>query len=194
MSNQRQRQRLLAVLAALAIGITLAVAGSIVRSAAARTPRASGGASSNVIPTDDLQRSLRLDTYKLVADSGSARGENIYFYKCWMCHNKYAESAPYLKDLYRRPNLMTGKPVNDETVTEQIKNGGPGMPAFGTTLSDLDIADLRTYFREGKCCVEGENPPANPWYRAETHKWPGQSDLSGGATGAVRIWGGDSPK
>jgi virginiamycin B lyase len=194
MSNQSQRQGLLAVLAALAIGITLAVAGSIVRSAAARTPRAAGVASSKVIATDDLQRSLRLDTYKLVADSGSARGENIYFYKCWMCHNKYAESAPYLKDLYRRPNLMTGKPVNDETVTEQIKNGGPGMPAFGTTLSDLDIADLRTYFREGKCCVEGENPPANPWYRAESHKWPVQSDLSGGATGAVRISSGDTPE
>src|ERR1700676_4613390 len=144
MSNQRQRQRqrLLAVLAALAIGITLAVAGSIVRSAAARTPRASGVASSKVIATDDLQRSLRLDTYKLVTDSGAARGENIYFYKCWMCHNKYTRSAPYLKDLYQHPNLMSGKSVNDQTVTEQIENGGPGMPAFHTTLSDSDIADL----------------------------------------------------
>jgi virginiamycin B lyase len=191
----RQRQKLLAILVALALGIVLAVVGAIGRSAAAEaTPADSGVATSKGIATDDLQRSLRLDTYRLVADGGAARGENIYFYKCWMCHNKYAASAPYLKDLYQRPNLMTGKPVNDETVTEQIKTGGPGMPAFGTTLSDSDIADLRAYIKEGKCCVEGENPPPNPWYRAETHKWPVQSDLSGGATGVVRISSGDTPE
>ena len=193
MLRQGQRRRELAALAALAIGITLAVVGSIGRSAAAGPTDSVAPPVKNLL-SDDLQRSLRLDTYKIEADSGAARGENIYFYKCWMCHNKYAESAPYLKELYKRPNLMTGKPVNDETVTEQIKKGSPGMPSFGTTLSDADIADLRTYIKEGKCCVEGENPPANPWYRAETHKWPVQSELSGGASGSVRVASGDSPE
>ena len=111
-----------------------------------------------------------------------------------MCHNQYAKSGPYLKDLYQRENLASGDPVNDDNVTAKIKEGGPGMPAFRTSLSDTDIADLRAYFHSGKCCVEGENPPANPWYRAETQKWSVQSGLNGGATGMVRIASGDSPE
>jgi streptogramin lyase len=111
-----------------------------------------------------------------------------------MCHNKYTNSAPYLQDLYKRSNLVSGKPVNDESVTEHIKNGSSIMPAFRTTLSNSDIADLVAYIREGKCCVEGENPPANPWYRAATEKWPVQNELSGGANGSVRISSGDSPE
>jgi len=144
--------------------------------------------------TEDLQRSLRLDNYTIVADSGAARGETIYFFKCWMCHNQYTKSAPLLKDLFQRKNMMSGNPVNDDNVTAKIKDGGAGMPAFRTSLSDTDIADLRAYFHSGKCCVEGENPPANPWYRAEKQKWPVQSGLTGGATGTVRIASGDSPE
>src|SRR5438552_981867 len=116
------------------------------------------------IATDDLQRSLRLDTYRVVADSGAGRGENIYFFKCWMCHNQYAKSAPLLKDLYQRKNLVGGALVSDDTVTAKIKEGGPFMPAFKFSLSDADIADLRAYFHSGTCCADGENPPLNPWY------------------------------
>ncbi len=151
-------------------------------------------AASDKEATDDLQRSLRLDNYTVVADSGPARGETIYFYKCWMCHNKYTKGAPYLKDLYQRKSLVSGAAVSDDSITAKIKDGGPAMPAFRTSLSDSDIADLRAYFRSGKCCMEGDNPPANPWYRAETHKWPVQSSLAGGATGIVRIQSGDSPE
>src|ERR1700682_3096892 len=68
------------------------------------------------------------------------------------------------------------------------------MPAFKHSLSDTDIGDLQAYFHSGKCCADGENPPSNPWYRAETQQWPGQSGLAGGATGVVRIKSGDSPE
>jgi virginiamycin B lyase len=191
----KQSQRLLPILVAFGVGMALAVVGSIGRPATAHaTPQHSMGTPSKDMATDDLQRSISLDTYKLLADSGAARGENIYFYKCWMCHNKYAKGGPYLKDLYQREKLALGGPVNDTTVTQVIKEGGPGMPAFGTTLSDSDMEDLRAYFRSGKCCVEGENPPPNPWYRAEEHKWPVQSGLSGGARGVVRVASGDSPE
>ena len=108
----------------------------------ARSSQTASDQSAPEIPTDDLQRSIRIDNYTEVADSGPRRGENLYFYKCWMCHNQYAQAGPYLKDVYSRATLMSGKPVSDETVRDQIKNGGPGMPAFGTTLSDPDIADL----------------------------------------------------
>src|SRR5260370_36573490 len=68
------------------------------------------------------------------------------------------------------------------------------MPAFHYILCDSDVADLIAYIHSGKCCVEGENPPMNPWYRAETHKWSVQSGLTGGATGVVKIKSGDSPE
>src|SRR6266550_5012969 len=173
----------------------LSVAGATARLGMAKTaPKPPKAVAAADVSTDDLQRSLRLDTYKILGDSGAARGENIYFYKCWMCHNQYTKGAPLLKDLFQRENLASGDPVNDDNVTAKIKEGGAGMPAFRTSLSDADITDLRAYFHSGKCCVEGENPPANPWYRAETQKWPVQSGLTGGATGMVRIASGDSPE
>lgn len=156
-------------------------------------PPQSGVATTHGLP-DDLQRSARLDSYTLLASSGPARGENIYFYKCWMCHNQYAKTGPYLKDLYQRDTLITGDEVNDISVSAKIKDGGPGMPSFRTSMSDSQIADVVAYIKSGRCCFEGENPPANPSYRAETNKWPVQSGLSGGATGIVRVASGDSPE
>ena len=179
--QSRRDVRSRAILVSLALGMALFVA-------------APAAAADKEIATDDLQRSLRLDTYRIVADSGAGRGENIYFFKCWMCHNQYAKSAPLLKDLYQRKTLVGGAPVGDDTVTAKIKEGGPGMPAFKYSLSDTDIADLQAYFHSGKCCADGENPPMNPSYRAETQKWPVQSGLTGGATGVVRIKSGDSPE
>src|SRR6202521_2581892 len=79
---------------------------------------------------DHLQRSLRLDNYRILADSGAGRGENIYFFKCWMCHNQYTKTGPLLKDLYQRKTLVTGAPVSDDSVAAKIKEGSPVMPAF----------------------------------------------------------------
>ena len=189
--TRRFRAILISVIAmALCIAIAMTRLGTA--SAAPKSPKAAAG--KDISSTDDLQRSARLDTYRILADSGASRGENIYFYKCWMCHNRYAKTGPYLKDLYQRDTLTSGDPVTDETVTAKIKEGGPGMPAFRTSLSDADIADLRMYFHSGKCCVEGENPPANPWYTAETQKWSVPAGLTGGPTGIVRIASGDSPE
>jgi virginiamycin B lyase len=194
MGRLRQR-RTRAVLVSVAIGMGLTIAGAMTGWDTARAaPKPPGAAAETELSTDDLQRSLRLDTYTVVADSGPSRGETIYFYKCWMCHNKYTKGAPYLKDLYQRKNLISGAPVSDDSITAKIKDGGAAMPAFRTSLSDSDIADLRAYLHSGKCCVEGEDPPANPWYRAETHKWPVQGGLTGGVTGVVRIKSGDSPE
>jgi streptogramin lyase/mono/diheme cytochrome c family protein len=170
------------------IRVSLAIALALVAAGAMTWLRTAQAADTQLI-TDDLQRSLLLDTYRVVADNGAGRGENIYFYKCWMCHNQYAKSAPLLKNLYTRTN-----PPTDDAVTAHIKDGGPGMPAFKFSLTDGDIADLRAYFHSGKCCVEGENPPINPYYKAETNKWPVQSGLHGGAVGVVKIKSGDSPE
>src|SRR5215470_14645632 len=186
--------RALVVIVALAIGLFVGGAIPLFRTANAAVAAAGAEGADSPVTVDDLQRALRLDNYTVIAESGPGRGEVIYFYKCWMCHNKYAKGGPYLQDLYKHPKLVSGEPVTDDTVSAKIKAGGAGMPAYRHTLTDADIADLRAYFRSGKCCVEGENPPANPWYRAETNKWPVQSSLNGGASGVVKIKSGDSPE
>ena len=159
--------------------------------------RSSDGATDTPTPAtsrDDLQRSYRTDHYLEVAESGVDRGENIYWHKCWACHNKYQQAAPTLEGLFKQPALITGVPVNEENVAAHIKKGGPGMPSFRTTLSDSDVADVVSYLHSEKCCVEGEHLPANPWYRSETNKWTVQNGLSGGANGTVRVASGDSPE
>ena len=143
---------------------------------------------------DDLQRSYRTDKYLEVAESGADRGENIYWHKCWACHNKYQQAAPTLEGLFSRAALITGVPVTTENVAAHVTKGGPGMPSFGTTLSASDVADVVSYLHSDKCCVEGEHLPANPWYRSETNKWTVQTGLSGGATGTVKVASGDSPE
>lgn len=150
-------------------------------------------------PIDDLQRSVQQYRYQLSAPSGAKRGEEIYFFKCWICHNQYTVKAgtpaPLLKDLYERPRMRSGEPVNDETVAKKIRDGGPLMPAYGSTLNDQDIADLLSYIREGKCCFEGELLPANPWYRATAQSgmpFQYRNNLRGGPTGNVRESNGEA--
>jgi len=193
-TQESSHRRSRVFLRSFALAVTLLVIGAawFVTSAAPK-PKPAADVSKDA-SKDDLQRSLLLDTYRIDGHSGAARGEVIYAFKCWMCHNKYTKSAPYLADLYQRPTLVSGSPVTDENVAAKIKDGGPLMPSNSHNLSDSDVADLVAYIRSGKCCVEGENPPMNPWYRAETHKWSVQSGLTGGATGTVRIKSGDSPE
>src|SRR5665213_2045429 len=196
MRNPSRTHTRVTILATAIFGLALLVVGNASRSQAAH-PQPAGDpppAAPKVIHTDDYQRSARLDTYKVIADSGAGRGENIYFYKCWMCHNQYAKTGPYLKELFKHSQLMSGDPVTPENVFNKIKEGGAGMPSFGTTLKDADINDLVTYIKDGKCCVEGENPGPNPWYRAETNKWNVQSGVNGGANGMVTLPSGDSPE
>ncbi len=190
--NMRRRTALFGTSAFVVI---LSFAISMARPAnAGRTPDGAADTPTPAANHDDLQRSYRTDHYLEVAESGAARGENIYWHKCWACHNKYQQAAPQLEGLFQHAALITGVPVSEENVAAHIKKGGPGMPSFGTTLSNADVADVVSYLHSEKCCVEGESLPANPWYRSETNKWTVQSGLSGGASGIVRVASGDSPE
>ena len=124
-------------------------------------------------PRGELQRSAEILYFKRMAESGPRRGQEIYFFKCWVCHNTYTREAgspaPTLKDLYQRSMLLSGQPVNDQTVADKIRNGGPGMPGYRYSLSDQDLNDLVGFFREGLCCWEDKEehePPLNPRFRA----------------------------
>jgi streptogramin lyase/mono/diheme cytochrome c family protein len=135
---------------------------------------------------DDLQTTYLIDRYREVADSGPARGETIYFYKCWACHNSLAEDAgPPLKNLFDRPVLMSGVPLDEKSVAARVRQGGERMPGFAR-ISDADLADLFSYLRSDACCYEALEPPANPRYQAAAHQWPVPSSLKGGPTGIVR--------
>jgi len=113
---------------------------------------------------DYNQRALEIYEFRKAAASGPERGQEIFYYKCWFCHNEFGQGIPQLKGLYQKPNLLSGEGVNDDTVKEKIRNGGAAMAAYKYTLSDADLNDLVSYLRE-KCCWDSDTPPLNPRYR-----------------------------
>ena len=113
-----------------------------------------------------LQRSLEVYEFKRAAASGVERGREIFYFKCWMCHNPFAkQGGPRLEGLFQRPTLLTGKPVNNENVKELVREGTPNMAAYKFTLADADLDDLVAFVRE-KCCWNDDEPPLNPRYIA----------------------------
>ncbi len=140
---------------------------------------------------DEDQITYQINRYNEVAESGPVRGQTIYYYKCWVCHNSFAEDAgPPLKGLFERPVLISGQPVSEQTVAAKIKSGGPKMPGF-LALTDVDMADLLAYLRSDECCWDnGEETPLNPRYTAGSNPWLGPMGLQGGPRGEVRAVSG----
>src|SRR5271165_4906876 len=114
---------------------------------------------------DYSQRSLEIYEFRKAVQRGPERGREIFYYKCWFCHNEFTKDIPKLTGLYQHPALLSGQPVNDDTVKGKIRNGGPAMAAYKYTLSDADLDDLVSYLRE-KCCWNSDSPPSNPRYLA----------------------------
>jgi cytochrome c5 len=123
-------------------------------------------ASADAAPVDYYQRSLEIYEFKRSAVSGVERGKEIFYYKCWFCHNDFAEGAPKLTGVYQRGQLITGRPATDQGIKEQIREGSPGMASYKYTLSETDINDLVTFIREA-CCWKDDEPPLNPRYVAK---------------------------
>jgi mono/diheme cytochrome c family protein len=152
--------------AAAMIAAALAAGSGISPQASAQEALQAQGAKKEAKPPakDYYQRSLEIYEFRKAAQSGPERGQEIFYYKCWFCHNEFSDRAPQLKGLYQHPTLISGQPVNDDTVKEKIRNGGPGMAAYKYTLSDADLNDLVAFVRE-KCCWNSDSPPPNPRYR-----------------------------
>jgi mono/diheme cytochrome c family protein len=113
---------------------------------------------------DPYSRALQTYQFKKAAASGPERGREIFYYKCWFCHNEYTKHAPQLTGLFQRETLLSGLPVNTETVKDRIRNGGENMAAYKYTLSETDIDDLVSFVRE-ECCWNSDAPPLNPAYK-----------------------------
>jgi mono/diheme cytochrome c family protein len=117
------------------------------------------------VAKDTYQRSLATYEFRKAAGSGPERGREIFYYKCWFCHNEFTKNAPQLTGLYQRGTLLSGLPVNDDNVKDRIRNGGAGMAAYKYTLSEADLNDLVSFVRD-KCCWDSDAPPLNPRYGA----------------------------
>src|SRR5689334_3995973 len=67
---------------------------------------ATSSASAQTTASNELQRSTGVYAYAMAGKSGAVRGEVLYYYKCWFCHNDYARAAgspaPALKDIFKR--------------------------------------------------------------------------------------------
>lgn len=159
-------------------------------SAAARGGSAQAAAAKGAA-RDEYQRSAEIYEMRTSAKSGPQRGEEIYYYKCWYCHNAYAKTAPLMKGIFDRPRLTSGEAVSQASVADKIRNGGAGMPAYRAALTDADVADLLGYFRSDKCCFEADAPPPNPRYRGTAAAISTARVGLGGARGAVRTARGE---
>ena len=133
-------------LAAAAAATIIAIEG-LAGGAAAQQAATPDAAKASAPVRDPYSRALQTYQFKKAAASGPERGREIFYYKCWFCHNEYTKDIPKLPGLYRHPALLSGEPVNDETVKAKIRDGGPGMAAYKYTLSDADLDDLVSYLR-----------------------------------------------
>jgi mono/diheme cytochrome c family protein len=131
----------------------------------AAAPQQGGAAEPKAPAKDPYQRSQQVYEFRKAAASGPDRGQEIFYYKCWFCHNEFTKDIPKLTGLYQHAALISGEPVSDDTVKAKIRNGGPGMAAYKYALSEADLNDLVGYLRE-KCCWNSDSPPPNPHYRA----------------------------
>jgi mono/diheme cytochrome c family protein len=146
---------------AAAIIVATGLAGGAAAQQAA-APDAKAGASLS----DPYSRALETYQFKKAAASGPERGREIFYNKCWFCHNEYTTHAPQLTGLFKRETLLSGLPVTTDTVKDRIRNGGEGMAAYKYTLSEADIDDLVSFVRE-ECCWNSDAPPLNPAYKPQ---------------------------
>ena len=81
--------------------------------------------------------------------SAVSKGKAV-FEQCTGCHSAETDEkkvGPPLKGLFQRFKLRNGKVVNEKNVRSRIEQGGDGMPAFSSLLSDKQMIDLMSYLK-----------------------------------------------
>lgn len=153
------------IAAVLAVGIWIGSRAPVETAAPQASAAAPPPPAETPTSRDPYQRSLAIFEFKKAAVSGADRGREIFYYKCWFCHNEWADGAPKLTDVYQRKQLLSGRPTTDAGIKDEIREGGAGMAAYKYVLSDADLNDLVAFIREG-CCWNSDAPPPNPQFRA----------------------------
>jgi len=90
--------------------------------------------------------------YKSDAELGlnpqQARGRALYDTYCLRCHEAYisgGHNGPSLMGVFKKKELPSGAPTNDERAGEVILRGRAKMPAFGDRLTMEQVQDLLAY-------------------------------------------------
>ena len=77
-----------------------------------------------------------------------ARGRRVYDSHCLVCHEAYStdeQRGPTLREMYKKRQLPSGAPANDERVRDAIVTGRAKMQAFGNLLTPQQVDDLIAY-------------------------------------------------
>ena len=91
------------------------------------------------------------------SEASFGRSDKTLFGKhCAVCHTLSGKwnrivKAP-LAGLFERKQLVTGQPVNEETVRALIEKGGPVlMPGFQHTLTPDQVGELVQFLKVARC-------------------------------------------
>jgi len=82
-------------------------------------------------------------------DRRKSDGERL-FQQCSGCHSEKAgesNEGPSLKGLFKKRNLLNGKPATEQYIRLRITNGGDGMPPFQQILSAKEIDQVIAYLK-----------------------------------------------
>lgn len=77
-----------------------------------------------------------------------ARGRRIYDLHCLVCHEAYSSSAhrgPSMQGLFKKAEMPSGAPANDERASDVIMMGRAKMPAYSPRLTPQQLQDLLVY-------------------------------------------------
>jgi len=72
------------------------------------------------------------------------------FQQCIGCHSAETgekKVGPSLKGLFKKRELLNGRPANQGSIRLKIKNGGDGMPSYEQTLSAKELDQLIEYLK-----------------------------------------------
>jgi mono/diheme cytochrome c family protein len=91
----------------------------------------------------------------------ASRAQRLYYAHCTSCHGVDGRGSWRAALFLIRPGDLTrGAEAPDQYIVDIIEHGGaplgrPGMPAFGTVLSEDDIRLLVSYLRELRAARSG---------------------------------------
>ncbi len=77
-----------------------------------------------------------------------ARGHVVFQTQCAVCHYDRSGGSlhgPSLLGVYRKRELPSGAPANDDRVTATVMHGRGMMPAVGNGMDRQDVDDLLAY-------------------------------------------------
>jgi len=124
----------------------------------------------NATGVDQWNRMAMLYSRTRIGTDPLARGQEIYYMRCWMCHSEMITvgdpfPAPSLRGVFNR--------FDAAYIKARVRSGSAGMPTYDpVNLTDKDMEDLVTYLQaecgdleSGSGCYDEHNPPASPLYK-----------------------------